>query len=147
MRKILIPDNYNISPLALIRWVNSEYEDAISKRVGNNKILRQNAVRSILKILSLNSGISQNDLAREVHLKGATVSVALNLMQKEELIRREASITDKRKTNVYLTSKGYDLKKELDIIIADIEKEILSTLADNEKYELSLLLRKILTNY
>ena len=147
MKKVLLPDDYNISPLALVRWVNSEYEEAIFKRTGNNKILRQNSVRSILKILSLYSGISQNDLAREVHLKGATISISLNLMQKEGLIYREASLTDKRKINVYLSSKGYDLKKELDIIVEDTEKEILSMLADNEKYELSLLLRKILANY
>ena len=147
MRRFLIPDNYNISPLALIRWVSSEYEDAIAKRAGNKKILKQKAVRSILKILSLNSGISQNDLAREVHLKGSTVCIALNLMEKEELIRREPSINDKRKINVYFTSKGYDLKKELDEMVVDTEKEMLNMLSDNEKYELSILLRKVLTNF
>lgn len=147
MRRFLIPDNYNISPLALIRWVSSEYEDAIAKRAGNKKILKQKAVRSILKILSLNSGISQNDLAREVHLKGSTVCIALNLMEKEELIRREPSINDKRKINVYITSKGYDLKKELEEMVADTEKEMLNMLSDNEKYELSILLRKVLTNF
>ena len=147
MRKFLIPDTYNISTLALIRWVNSEYEDAIAKRVGEKKILKQNAVRSILKILSLNSGISQNDLAREVHLKSSTVCIALDLMEKEELIRRVPSTNDKRKINVYLTSNGYELKKELDIIIADTENELLNMLSDNEKYELSIILRKILTNF
>ena len=146
MRKFIFSDLHNISPLALIRWVDSEYDDAISKKVGDNKILKQKSVRSILKILSLHSGISQNDLAREVHLKGSTISLALDLMEKEELIRREQSSTDKRKINVFLCSKGFELKKELDKMIDDTENELLSSLSDTERYMLTEILNKILIN-
>ena len=146
MRKFIFSDIHNISPLALIRWVDSEYDDAISKKVGDNKILKQKSVRSILKILSIHSGISQNNLAREVHLKGSTISLALDMMEREGLIRREQSLTDKRKLNVFLCSSGFELKKELDIIIDDTEKELLSALSDNEKYILTEILNKILAN-
>ena len=62
-------DNSQVSLLAMIRWVNSEYEEMIAKETANNKILNQRAVRSMLKILSMNSGISQNQLAREAITK------------------------------------------------------------------------------
>lgn len=139
-------DTLQISPLALIRWVNSEYEEMIAKNKNTNKILNQKAVRSILKILSINNGISQNELAREVHLKGSTVCVALAQMEKQELIKRVDSDSDKRKVNVFITPKGYDLKKELDAIIDKTESIMLKNLSSSEKYELQCTLLKILHN-
>ena len=106
-------DTLKISNLALIRWVSSEYEETIVKNNNSNKILNQKAVRSILKMLSINNGVSQNELAREVHLKSSTVCIALGQMEKQDLIKRADSDNDKRKINVYLTPKGYDLKKSL----------------------------------
>ena len=139
-------DTLQISPLALIRWVSSEYDELITKNNTTNKILNQKAVRSILKILSINNGISQNELAREVHLKGSTVCVALAEMEKQELIKRADSKTDKRKVNVYLTPKGYDLKNELEEIVEKTEKIMLKNLSESEKYELQCTLLKILEN-
>ncbi len=139
-------DTLQISPLALIRWVNSEYEEMIAKETEKNKILNQRAVRSILKILTINNGVSQNELAREVHLKGSTVCVALTQMEKQELIKRANSESDKRKINVFLTPKGYDLKKELDVIIERTEEKMLKNLSASEKHELQCSLLKILEN-
>ena len=139
-------DELQISPLALIRWVNSEYEEIIAKETETNKILNQRAVRSILKILSINNGISQNYLAREVHLKGSTVCVALSQMEKQGYIKRADSETDKRKVNVYLTPKGYDLKKEIEVIVQKTEDKMLSNLNASERYDLQSTLLKILNN-
>ncbi len=138
--------NEEVSPLALIRWVSSEYEEEITKETQEHKILNQKAVRSILKILTLKNGISQNELAREVHLKGSTVSVALDKMQKEGLIRREDSLSDKRKVNIYLTSQGFDLILKLDKIVEKMERKMLNGLSDGEKYDLHYYLTKILNN-
>ena len=143
-REIL--ENGVVSPLALIRWVSSEYEELIVKENGEHKILNQKAVRSILKILTIKNGISQNELAREVHLQGSTVSVALVNMEKEGLIRREASITDKRKVKVYMTSLGYDMVKRLDNSVQKMEEVLLNGLTDSEIYDLHCYLSKILKN-
>ena len=97
-------------------------------------------------ILSFNNGISQNQLAREVHLKGSTVSIALDKMEKEGLIRREDSFTDKRKVNIYLTSKGYDLKKETDSVVERIEQKMLDNLSETNKYDMRQSLSIILNN-
>ena len=43
--------------------------------------------------------------------------IPLNQMEKEGLIIREASLNDKRKINIFLTSSGYELFKILDKII------------------------------
>ena len=139
-------DTLKISNLALIRWVSSEYEETIVKNNNSNKILNQKAVRSILKMLSVNNGVSQNELAREVHLKSSTVCIALGQMEKQDLIKRADSDNDKRKINVYLTPKGYDLKKELDDIIEKTENIMLKDLTSSERYELQCLLLKILHN-
>ncbi|MBQ8545911.1 MAG: MarR family transcriptional regulator [Clostridia bacterium] len=139
-------DNLEVSPLALIRWASSEYEELITKETQENKNLNQKAVRSILKILTIKNGISQNELAREIHLKGSTVSVALEKMENDGLVMREGSFNDKRKINVYLTSKGYDLTKKLDKIVERMEEKMLKGFSDNEKYELHNYLAKILNN-
>ena len=143
-REIL--ENGVVSPLALIRWVSSEYEELIVKENGEHKILNQKAVRSILKILTIKNGISQNELAREVHLQGSTGRVALVNMDKEGLIRREASITDKRKVKVYMTSLGYDMVKRLDNSVQKMEEVLLNGLTDSEIYDLHCYLSKILKN-
>ncbi len=145
-KKINIQESYDISPLALIRWVNSEYEEHIGNETKGNKILNQRAVRSILKILSIKNGINQNELAREVHLKSSTVSVALGEMEKHGYVVRCPSENDMRKINVFITSKGYDLKKEIEGIVEDVEKKMLSALSESEKANLKNYLLKILDN-
>lgn len=139
-------ENGVVSPLALIRWVSSEYEELITKETEGHKILNQKAVRSVLKILTINNGISQNELAREVHLQGSTISVALVKMEEEGLIRREASSNDKRKVNVYMTSSGYEMIKTLEKVVSKMEEKMLDGLTDSEKYDLHYCLTKILKN-
>ena len=139
-------ENGVVSILALIRWVSSEYEEMITKETEGHKILNQKAVRSILKILTIKNGISQNELAREVHLQGSTISVALVKMESEGLIRREASINDKRKVNVYMTSLGYDMVKTLEKIVEKMEEKMLNGLTESEKYDMHYYLTKVLKN-
>lgn len=144
--KINVSEFFDISPLALIRWVNSEYEEHIAKEINNNKILNQRAVRSILKILSIKNGINQNELARQVHLKGSTVSVALLEMEKCGYVLRRPSENDLRKINVFLTPNGYDLMKEIERAVERIENEMLASLSESEKANLKNYLFKILEN-
>ena len=139
-------ESYDISPLSLIRWVNSEYDELVLTSTKENKILNQRAVRSILKILSIKNGISQNELAREVHLKPSTVSVALLEMEEFGYISRSKSTSDTRKVNVFLTPLGYDLKKEVDYMLLQIEEKMLSSLNESEKLNLKSYLFKILEN-
>ncbi len=145
-KETIFLDNSEVSPLALIRWVSSEYEEMITKETQENKILNQKAVRSILKILTIKNGISQNELAKEVHLQGSTISIALVKMENENLIIRESSFNDKRKINVYMTSNGYDLKKKLDKIVEKMEEKMLNGMTDSEKQNLHSYLTKILNN-
>lgn len=144
--KINVSELFDISPLALIRWVNSEYEEHIAKEINNNKILNQRAVRSILKILSIKNGINQNELARQVHLKCSTVSVALLEMEKFGYVLRRPSENDLRKINVFLTPNGYDLMKEIERAVERIENEMLASLSESEKANLKNYLFKILEN-
>lgn len=139
-------DSLELSPLTLLQWSGSEYEEMITKETNGYKILNQKAVRSILKILTIKNAISQNELAREVHLRGATVSVALEKMQSDGLVKREASTSDKRKTNVYLTAKGYDLAKQVDKIVEKMEEKLLKGFSESEKNDLRYYLAKILDN-
>lgn len=144
--KINVLEEFDISPLALIRWVNSEYEELIGKETNDKKILNQRAVRSILKILSLKNGINQNELARQVHLKGSTVSVALLQMEKCGYVVRRPSENDLRKINVFITPLGYDMKKEIEAIVEKVENLMLSSLSEMEKANLKNCLFKILGN-
>ena len=138
-----LQENYDISPLALLRWINSEYEEYIGNEIKENKILNQRAVRSVLKILSIENGINQNELARRVHLKGSTVSVALGEMEKQGYVVRRPSENDLRKINVFITSKGYELKKEIDKMVEALEEKMLSSLSDTEKANLKNYLLKM----
>jgi MarR family transcriptional regulator, organic hydroperoxide resistance regulator len=58
-------------------------------------------------------GLMQNELARRVRLVGPSVVAAINQMERDGLVRRQRSTTDRRATHVFLTEKGWALRETI----------------------------------
>ena len=58
-------------------------------------------------------GISQADLCRAVHIDQSTMALTLRRMERDGLITRVASQQDKRRTEIWLTSRARDLQATL----------------------------------
>lgn len=145
MQHILDIARDNISILSLASWLEKIFDEEFVKR-SKSKILNQRASRYILLTLSVKDCLTQNELVRLTHLKGSTISVALEKMENEGLVTREDDQYDARQTRVYLTPKGYDMKKSIDEAIKDIEKTAFADILPKEIARASEVVSLIIKN-
>ena len=90
----------------------------------------------VLHELRHENGQSQRELAKNMQVTPATVTVMLQRMEKIELIIREQDKTDKRVSRIYITEKGKNISKKLEVVRNKIEKECLENFKKEEKIQL-----------
>ena len=146
MKHILDSQKQNLTILSLINWLGKVFEEEISKRI-DNKLISQKAVRYILLTLSVNDGVSQNDIVRSTFLKGSTISLAINKMEKDGIVVRVPDTYDQRQVRVYLTESGEQLKLKIDEIMADIDKVALENISDKEEKIAFDVVYKMINNF
>jgi DNA-binding MarR family transcriptional regulator len=93
--------------------------------------------RFIFMVLSQSKdGLTQSEICDLVHLKKSSVSELLHQMESEELIIREKSNLDNRKTIVKLTNKGKSLDNKIKGVFKKYELIMSSSLSNEEKENL-----------
>jgi DNA-binding MarR family transcriptional regulator len=93
--------------------------------------------RFIFMVLSQSKdGLTQSEICDLVHLKKSSVSELLHQMESEELIIREKSLLDNRKTIVKLTCKGKALDNKIKGVFKKYELIMSSSLSNEEKENL-----------
>ena len=117
--------------IALASILSKVCEQNISSNT-DEKLLNQKATRFILSILSKKEGLNQNDIVRVSHLKGATISTTLNILEKEGLIERRADSYDHRSYRIYLTKKGRELNQTREKILNALEKDGMAGITPKE---------------
>ena len=88
-------------------------------------------------------GMSQKDLAEKLSIRPQSLTEALENLDKEELIVRKRSKTDKRQVLVSISEKGLEAEKHNRQIRRLVSEEIFACLNETEKKELRRLLEKI----
>ena len=91
----------------------------------------------ILFVLWRKDKITQKELATETGLAKNTITVMLEKMEKNNLIRRITDENDKRKSLVILTDYAKSLKKSFDEISDEMLKKVYKGFSEEEidKYE------------
>ena len=91
----------------------------------------------ILFVLWQKDKITQKELATETGLAKNTITVMLEKMEKNDLIRRITDENDKRKSLVILTEHAKSLKKSFDEISDEMLKKVYKGFSEEEidKYE------------
>ena len=91
----------------------------------------------ILFVLWQKDKITQKELACETGLAKNTITVMLEKMEKNDLIRRITDENDKRKSLVILTEHAKSLKKSFDEISDEMLKKVYKGFSEEEidKYE------------
>ena len=91
----------------------------------------------ILFVLWQKDKITQKELATETGLAKNTITVMLEKMEKNDLIRRITDENDKRKSLVILTDYAKSLKKSFDEISDEMLKKVYKGFSEEEidKYE------------
>src|SRR5213593_820923 len=95
----------------LVRDAHRAFQKLLEKRIAAHGISRGQWY--FLRVLWIEDGLSQRELSSRVGMMEPTTVIALRSMERSGLIRRVRSADDKRKAQVWLTSKANRLRNEL----------------------------------
>ena len=133
------------SPMVLIHEITRLMGDKIREK-GDDNPISQKSGRALLLELSKRDGRTQLDLVKATHLKAPTISVVLQKMEHEGIVRRVPDQYDLRATRVFLTDKGKELDNRIKKRIREEEAHAMSNLTESECETLMKLLEKIKKN-
>lgn len=88
--------------------------------------------------------VNQIDIEKEFNLKNPTVTGILNRLQDKDFIKRVPSEKDKRFKKIIITENTEKIVINGKNKIEELEKNLLSSLTDNERDELQRILSKII---
>ena len=102
-----------------------------------------NTVNCILFHLVRNESLTQVEIVNKTHLRAPTISVALQKMESDGLIKRVSNDSDQRYLKVSITEDGYKLYSEMDKAIHEMDISLTSDI-DKEELEIAKkVLKKI----
>jgi MarR family transcriptional regulator, organic hydroperoxide resistance regulator len=101
---------------------------------------RNMAQAGCLRLLSAHDGISQRDLAEELHLSRPTVTTMLQAVEKDGIIVRRPDELDQRLTRVYLTDEGRRLAGRLRSVVSGYVNATFGSLPEEDRRELARIL-------
>jgi DNA-binding MarR family transcriptional regulator len=94
--------------------------------------------------IDVEHNISCNEIAKIIGLSVSRSSRVIDKMVKKQILKREASETDKRSKLVSLTEKGIKIKLEIEKNKALCEKKIAASFKENELKTLESDLTKLI---
>lgn len=92
------------------------------------------------------NGKSQKELADDLQLKPATITVMIRRLEKTQVIERKQDENDQRISRIFITQKGIDVCKKLIEINNEIEKESFQGFTEEEKDSFRMLLIRVRDN-
>lgn len=101
---------------------------------------------TVLMFLSDNNGPTQTDLAQKLYKDRANLTRILDLMEKNQLVERQRSSTDRREYNVFITEKGKSLIPELKLIGDSVMEKALKGANAEEIIGIKHFLNKLFIN-
>lgn len=99
--------------------------------------------QGIIRVLSRENGLSQQELASRLVLSKPTISLTLQKMEYLELIERRADEVDARVTHVYLTDKGIEVNNQIIEIFKKVEHRIEAVMSEEKQNEFLEMLNLI----
>jgi DNA-binding MarR family transcriptional regulator len=86
-----------------------------------------------LFIANANPGVSQIDIANELHMDRATMTIILDKLEARDLIQRKRSQIDRRRQLLYLTPRGQKTLIAVKAKILQHEKRFRQRLSESEQ--------------
>ena len=111
----------------------------INRTVGRYALLR-------ILYFSPKNRLTQVEVANEMQVTSANVTFLVDGLEKDQLVLRVPSVTDRRTVNVELTDSGRLLAERIVPSIARFMARLLEGFSEEEKHELSGLLGRLRSN-
>lgn len=122
-------------------WLRLGYK-AIARPLAEELKKRGIAFKHYFYIRTLleEDGISQVELSDRVGMERATVTVVLDTLEALGIVVREAHLSDRRKTNVFLTAKGRRMRTDVLDAVGEANRIALKGIspADFERFRKTL---------
>lgn len=100
----------------------------------------------ILQALNKEDGLSQLAIAQEVYKDPPTVTRIIDLLCKKKLLVRKADLSDRRKFNIFLTTKGQHKIKEIIPLTYTFRSKAWDKLTEQQMSQLTDTLNIIFNN-
>lgn len=130
----------------LFKQINNVYEKDF-----NNRLRRLGITSSQCEVLDYlfncqKEEVNQRDIEKALSLKNPTVTGILKRLDEKGFILIVPNAKDKRRKNVYLTEKAYDIQKRMESDRRKIDKNLTIGMTKKEIQALQKMLNKVLYN-
>ena len=131
--------------LMVINEIAKVFDDIMSK-CPENLFATDKTPRLILMLLSYKDGMTQSELMKATHMKGSTVSIAINKLEELGLVRRLDNPADKRSYRIFLTEKGINYNDSIENVLKEKDELSVKGIAPKEMKSAMNVLKTILDN-
>ena len=128
------------------RIFSRKVEAAVIKSIDDNMTVSQASVIDFISNISSSDDIFQKDLEKEFDLKRSSVSLMLNNMEKNDLIKRVPVAEDARLKKIVLTEKAIGLSEKISNAIDLVENDLAQGITPEEVEVFYKVLDKIRNN-
>jgi DNA-binding MarR family transcriptional regulator len=98
---------------------------------------------TVIKLLEELGDLSLSSLSERIRAQNSTVTGIIDRMEREGLVRRERSTTDRRMVFIRLTDKGRELARGIAVEPLEIFRNALASLPERDVAELLRILMKL----
>lgn len=130
--------------MMLVNEVSKLFHDKL--RNLSDQIGIPDGYRHILLSLKYGDSKSQCEISQITHLKAPTVSVALQKMEADGLVRRMSDEDDLRQSRIFITEKGREVTEKFDKNLEKTEHIALDGLTEEEEAVLRKIMLKMRKN-
>jgi DNA-binding MarR family transcriptional regulator len=100
----------------------------------------------VLQTLGRQEGLSHSDLARELHVKPATITQMIKRMEQAGFVQRRRDAEDERVSRVFLTEQGRAIQGDLERVIGTIESKTFAGFSQAEREQVAGFLSRVRLN-
>lgn len=129
-----------------VKQINNIYEKELNERLKKLGITSSQCAVLDFLFHTNKEEVNQRDVEKSLSLKNPTVTGILKRMEEKGFILIVPNAADKRKKNIYLTEKAYDIQRKMDADRRKLDKRLTIGLSKKEIEALSRGLEKVLYN-
>lgn len=129
-----------------VKQINNIYEKELNERLKKLGITSSQCAVLDYLFHTNKEEVNQRDVEKNLSLKNPTVTGILRRMEEKGFILSVPNATDKRKKNIYLTEKAYDIQRKMDADRRKLDKRLVIGLNKKEIESLTRTLEKVLYN-
>ena len=130
----------------LIKQINNVFEKELNERLKDSGISSSQCAVLDYLFHTSKEEVSQRDVEKNLNLKNPTVTGILKRLDEKGYILCVPNANDKRKKNIYLTEKAYDIQRRMEADRRKLDRELTRGMTKREVEAMRKNLEKMLHN-